>query len=226
MADYKIYTDTIDISDGTITLDIEGDLEDRQIVVVGCKEGAFNAQYLFTTGGSYGENDIHERGDYTLPGKVRGVKITATEDNTTYYVKSGLSVVNFLSNNVRLLDKSIDDITVAGIIEITQPVQLYETFSIIANKINYTVPNGKIFKIIGWTATSEGSKHQIEFQDDGVGFDAALVESGGSSFASRSIDPQTPIHIASAGSVIRASKISGSVGSPWAVSIQGYLEDV
>lgn len=104
-------------------------------------------------------------------------------------------------------------------------IQEAEGFGTARNKIEYTVPVGKVLYITGWTLTNWEGKLQLEWQIDTNIFDGAGLNETGNTFASRSVSPSCPIATAVAGEEVRARRESGDSGKPWFASLQGYLLD-
>lgn len=104
-------------------------------------------------------------------------------------------------------------------------IQIADGLSTAQNKINYTVPVGKVFWVQSWnTAIEDGDKYIFELQKGGTALDFQGASTDGTNGNQYNTPNNNPWGIP-AGTEVRVRRVRGDSGKLWGASIIGYLED-
>lgn len=93
------------------------------------------------------------------------------------------------------------------------------------DKIEYTVPVGKVLYIQGFLISTMEAKVYAELQADGVAVASLAIDKDGTNTSQTNLDPAAPLGPYAAGVVIRIRREQGDSGKNWTANLHGYTED-
>ena len=94
MASYKYYfDDSLDISDGPITLDLSADIDGtRHPIMISCDEGDIGVELKFDEDEDFGDQGtLNSCDDVLQVNNVIQIRLTALQDKSKYRIWAGLS---------------------------------------------------------------------------------------------------------------------------------------